>query len=67
MTREEASLEWQNAQWESGCSCHLNPPCGFCVSGFSLDEEEYLDLYGPWDDELVDPAHEAFDRAMEGL
>ena len=45
-TRDEAIAAWQDAQFEGGCSCHISPPCNFCVSGFSLTLEEYLETLG---------------------
>jgi len=42
---DEAELKWANAQDEC-CDCPSgHPPCSFCVDGFSLDLDEYLELY----------------------
>ncbi len=34
-------------RWTSGfqdsCSCHINPPCGFCVSNSEIDDETECD------------------------
>ena len=63
-TREEAIKAWQDANYNRCCSCHVNPPCSFCAEGFSLQLDEYLELYGFND---LDPEQEkikAYDDAM---
>ena len=40
-SREMDSLVADGADdWERGCSCHINPPCGYCTSKADEDEEE---------------------------
>lgn len=42
---EEARYAWRCANSDRCCSCHISPPCSFCEEGFSLSEEEYVELY----------------------
>jgi hypothetical protein len=51
-TKEEAIELWQDAHENSCCSCHISPPCGFCVNGFSLSLEEYLVTLGFDNDDM---------------
>lgn len=63
MTREEATELWEDTNTNSGCSCSLGyPPCSFCVDGFSLQLDEYLELY--CDSEETSNIYENYDRAM---
>jgi len=64
MSREEAEELWNDAQWERCCSCHINPPCSYCVDGFSLELEEYLELYAAPESEPVSETDDAYERAM---
>lgn len=41
--KELLEEQWLDAQ-DLCCSCHLNPPCDFCVQGYSLSCEEYVAL-----------------------
>lgn len=72
--KEDLEIEHMNAQDTGGCSCHLNPPCNFCVSGYSLPIDEFVEL------ELAarkytiekEPSKQSevvadYDRAMDGL
>jgi hypothetical protein len=67
LSREDAIDLWEDGQ-SRGCYCHLgHPPCSYCLDGFNLELEEYLDLchgYGP--EEEDNPA-DAYDRAMKGV
>ena len=67
MTKDEAAELWLEAQYEGCCSCHIAPPCPFCVEGFSLDLEEYLELYVDWEEDEQYNAVEAYERAMRGI
>lgn len=42
---EEAIDRWLIAQRTGGCSCIHHPPCNFCVDGFSLCLDEYLEHF----------------------
>ncbi len=42
---DAADEAWHLAQYSGGCNCMHNPPCSFCVDGFSLELDEYLELY----------------------
>jgi len=67
ITRDEAVDLWIENQ-DHGCSCHLNPPCSFCVDGYGLPLEEFLDAHGfNTDDYKEDATIDAYDRAMKGL
>ncbi len=35
--RRVAKDKQANLATDGGCSCHLNPPCSFCVAGGSLE------------------------------
>ena len=61
LTEEDYEDMWMIAHTVSACSCHITPPCDFCVGGYSLTLEDYVE----WQMELHrdDPA-EAYDRAM---
>jgi len=61
MNEEEAREEWTVAQISRCCSCHISAPCSFCVDGFSLDLDEYLELYA---EQKETDAIDAYDRAM---
>ena len=72
MTREEAIDLWQDANFERGCSCHISTPCSFCVDGYSLPMDEYLELLeldGEFEPEVdeVDEVVDAYERAMRGI
>ena len=71
MTKEEATILWMDANSESCCSCHLNPPCSFCVDGYSLDLNEYLSLLEECGDidevEQVSDHITDYERAMKGI
>lgn len=67
MTKEEAIDLWDDAQ-DWGCTCHISPPCAYCVDGFSLDLDEYLvQYYYEEEEEVVDNKDDAYDRAMDML
>ena len=60
---DEKAQEWLDNQ-DGGCNCpNGNPPCSWCVGGYSLSLAEFLlvanDEYTGHDD-----PHEAYDRAM---
>ena len=59
-TREEAEIRWRIANQNYGCTCSVNPPCAFCVNGFTLPLDEYLDTFD-FEEESPD---DAYDRAM---
>jgi len=73
--KEDLEVEWTMANINGGCNCLNAPPCNFCVSGYSLDMEEFVAL------ELQDrvsgdvaaavgqanTAAEDYDRAMKGI
>jgi hypothetical protein len=72
---DKKAQEWFDNQ-DGCCSCHVNPPCGWCVDGYSLPLAEYLQLavedeFGPqdsmWYIEDEPNPHEDFDRAMKDL
>lgn len=65
-TQEEAEELWIEANFDRCCSCHINPPCSFCVDGFSLTLEEYLEQFEFEPEEAANP-YEDFDRAMKSL
>ena len=72
MTREEAIDLWQDANDNRCCSCHISPPCDFCVSGFSISLDEYLALWeedGEFDppESPADDVNDAYERAMKGI
>ena len=66
---EDTLIEmWEDANRDSGCSCLNNPPCGFCISGYSIDRDEYVELWlanYEWGDPLADEAISDYDRAMQ--
>ena len=67
----ERSDEW-HANQDQGCNCPSgNPPCSFCVGGYGLPLEEYLQLALEWayGDDYTKPNtdHEDFDRSMKDL
>lgn len=72
--KDQFEEEWLDAQ-DHCCSCHVAPPCSFCVNGYSLSMEEFVELkmeevLGPDIDaeyERVDTAADNYDRAMKGL
>lgn len=46
-TCEDAIEDWENAQILETCTCSCGmAPCPFCVSGFSLPLDEYLEGLG---------------------
>ena len=72
--KEDLEVEYIMAQNSGGCSCHNNPPCDFCVSGYSLEMAEFVEL------ELIARGHVTendlnnqtkaesdYDRAMRGI
>lgn len=72
---EEATLdletEWVLANNNSCCSCHKNPPCDFCVDGYSLECDEFVALglealFGTTQSN-TDQTHNDYDRAMKGI
>lgn len=72
MRRDEAIEQWQDAQWERSCSCHIAPPCSFCVDGYSLELDEFLKLYwepehGGQEVEVIEDFESDYDRAMRGI
>lgn len=62
--------EWVDGQYGS-CNCHTAPPCGYCVGGFSLSCEEYVELNlaiaKSLDQLPTDTPADDYDRAMKGL
>lgn len=68
-----ANFDWLEAQADSGCTCHLgHPPCSFCVDGFSLSQEEYVNMileqYGHGVETQDTPSViDDYDRAMRGI
>jgi len=36
---QSAALDEAERDYESSCSCHINPPCSYCTSGADEDEE----------------------------
>lgn len=68
MTKEEAEERWIQANADWCCSCHICPPCSFCIEGFSLSLEEYLDLHFYGEDYTREQDYESdYDRAMRGI
>jgi hypothetical protein len=62
--------EWDYANDYSGCNCpNGHPPCSYCVDGYSLSLDEYLDLALEYEFERQQPApsNDNFDYAMKGL
>jgi len=62
------SADWFSAQ-DQCCSCHNNPPCSWCVSGYGLPLAEFLsnaleEQFGPLEERNP---HSDFDRAMRVL
>ena len=62
-SREEAIDLWYDTTFKYCCSCHINPPCGFCEGGFSLSLDEYLESLG-FEPETEESIEDAYDRAM---
>lgn len=56
---DEQAQEWFSGQ-DGCCSCHINPPCSWCTSNYSLSLAEYLEYAL---EEYEDP-HGNYDRAM---
>ena len=68
MTREDYEAEWEEANSDRCCSCHIHPPCSFCVDGFSLPKDEYVEIMMEQQGgEPVSTPEEDYDRAMRGL
>ena len=73
---DEKSAEWFDAQ-DQGCGCPGgNPPCSWCVSGYSLSLAEYLQYeveaeFGPqdqqWFEKTPSSPHEDYDIAMKEI
>lgn len=38
--RESAELDSATREPYQGCSCHINPPCGYCISKNSDEEND---------------------------
>jgi hypothetical protein len=71
MTRSEAIDKWVAARADDSCYCHIDPPCGFCLKGYSLSLTEYLNFY---EKEISDGGKKGqsspesdYDRAMRGI
>ena len=62
-TREQAQRLWEYENLYFSCFCHIDPPCSFCVNGFSLPLDEYLDTF----DFEEETPEDAYDRAMTVL
>ena len=48
------------------CSCHVSPPCNFCVDGYSLPLDEYIELnLDEWRKYFQESDADRYDRAMK--
>lgn len=74
--RDMAAADWIDANYDRGCSCHMgHPPCSFCVDGFSLPIDEYVEQMvedhfppeGFRDFPVEDSTASDYDRAMDLL
>lgn len=62
--------DWKVANMTHCCSCHMNPPCSFCVDGFSLSLTEYIEIHTDvWRTEIWggEDRYADYNRAMKGF